>query len=98
MKMKCSYFVSSLSADQNFYSEIHVQIAIFLSILTNEGSKFKLDSVNLKIASFLLIDAINFELRLINFVYRLSQKTNATCLTDCNFAFSSPKLLSDGSF
>ena len=29
--------------------------------------------------------------------YRVSQK-KATCLTDCNFAFSASKLLSDGSF
>ena len=25
-------------------------------------------------------------------------KENATCFTDCNFPFSAPKLLSDGSF
>ena len=38
-------------------------------ILTNEGSKFKLDCLKFKNSYILMIDVINFKLRLINFVY-----------------------------
>ena len=67
--MKFSTFINYLSTNlippkfeigQNFQFEIHVQNAISLSILngipTNQGSKFKLDCLELKNSYILLID------------------------------------------
>ena len=44
----------------------------YLWIPTNEGSKFKLDCVQAKNCYIILMDVINFKLRLINFVYIFS--------------------------
>ena len=45
------------------------QKAISLSILANKGSEFKLDCVEFNNSYILLINVINFKIRLINFVY-----------------------------
>ena len=43
-------------------------------IPTNESLKFKIDCLESKNSYILLIDAISFKLRLISFVYRVTQK------------------------
>ena len=49
-------------------------------ILTNEGSKFKLDCIKTKNSYILLIDDINFKLCLIDFVYLFRHPVDFTIL------------------
>ena len=80
--MEFSNFVNSLFTDlippkiqiwskflvRNLCSKSHISINIWW-IPTNEGSKFKLDCLELKNIHIIWIKVINFKLSLINFVY-----------------------------
>ena len=46
-----------------------LRVSPYLMVPTNEFSKFKLDCVKSKNSYILLMDVINFKLRLINFLY-----------------------------
>ena len=66
--MTFSNLMNSLFAKLKFVFKSHISINT-LWILTNEGSKFKLDRVELKHSYILWIKVINFKTRLIDIVY-----------------------------